>query len=269
MKESKVIIASISSDIGNALGRYWKEQGRQVYGTYRKKNLQTEELEKKYRIPLVQCDFLDKTSIEDACLNLRKLCLQWDVLVIAPGTLEPIGKFEEINFDEWENCLKINFINCMRMLHLLLPYRACKVKQNMPCVLFFAGGGTNDAPVEHSSYILSKIALIKSCELLDAEIPDVKFMIVGPGWVKTKIHQESLRKGQGISYNRTKVQFEKGSFIPMEKVVACFDWLIKSSSRGISGRNFSVVFDSWGTRTLEQELEKDLNMYKLRRYRND
>ena len=34
------------------------------------------------------------------------------------------------------------------------------------------------------------------CELLDAEVPDVKFVILGPGWVRTKIHDAVLQAGK-------------------------------------------------------------------------
>ena len=55
----------------------------------------------------------------------------------------------------------------------------------------------------------------------------------------------------------------------MEKIYECIRWL-ESKGRSISGgRNFSVVHDIWGNEELARELEKDINMYKLRRNRNN
>ena len=178
-----------------------------------------------------------------------------------------MGLFENVDFKAWEEGIKINFLNCMNVLHLLLPFRN-KKHEIKPKVLFFAGGGTNNAPKEYSSYTLSKIALIKSCELLDAEIPDTTFSIVGPGWVNTKIHDIILAKNEGEAYERTKKHFKENDFISMEQVISCFDWLINTKSTGISGRNISISSDKCGTKSLEKALEEDENMYKLRRHKN-
>ena len=44
--------------------------------------------------------------------------------------------------------------------------------------------------------------------------------------------------------------------------------LDSSEKKVTSGRNFSVVHDSWGKEVLEAELKKNLDMYKLRRKGN-
>jgi len=126
--------------------------------------------------------------------------------------------------------------------------------------------------VNYSAYTISKIALIKMCELLDAEIPDTNFVILGPGWVKTKIHQATLDAGgqkAGANYQKTITKLAGDECTPMDKVVACCDWLLGAERKAVSGRNFSLVFDKWGSAALTEELLKDPNMYKLRRHKND
>ena len=109
------------------------------------------------------------------------------------------------------------------------------------------------------------------CELLDAEVPDTSFVIVGPGWVKTKIHQATLDAGlkAGANYEKTKAKLAGDECTPMEKVLDCCDWIIKADRSIISGRNFSVVFDKWEDPALMKKLAEDPDMYKLRRHRND
>ena len=108
-------------------------------------------------------------------------------------------------------------------------------------------------------------------ELLAAEIPDVKFVIVGPGWVKTKIHNSILnaRDRAGPNYERTLEKLRRDEFTPMEKVVECCNILINGSKDLLTGRNFSVVFDNWGSSELDVLLVKYPDMYKLRRFGND
>jgi len=55
----------------------------------------------------------------------------------------------------------------------------------------------------------------------------------------------------------------------MEQVLDCCDWLANAPQELISGRNFSVVFDDWGTEELEKRLAEESDMYKLRRCGND
>ena len=90
--------------------------------------------------------------------------------------------------------------NQMRLTHKLIN-GLTSLPAHAASVIFFAGGGTNNAVLGYSAYVLSKIALIKMCELLDAEIAQVKFTIVGPGWINTKIHNETLMAGEQENNN--------------------------------------------------------------------
>lgn len=262
------IIVSISSDIGTALAQRWLAQGWTVFGTYRTRSTATAQLEA-IGAKLVACDMADNEALEASCTELRHLCLAWDVLVIAAGTTEPIGPFADTDFDTWARSIEINFTSQMHLTHRLLPSRKTQLPVE-PCVIYFAGGGTNSATTNYSAYTVSKIALIKMCELLDAEIPDVRFSILGPGWVNTKIHEETLRAGLNAGENlvRTQQKFARGEFTQMKDVLDCCDWLIASSRREIGGRNFSVANDPWGSSRLRDALLSDSDMYKLRRKGN-
>ena len=188
-----VVIVSASSDIGIAMCRRWLARGWCVVGTYRTRSEALEELEEN-GLDLVKCDLGDPASVSGACRVLREEAGQWDILVVCAGLLDPIGAFASVDFDEWDASISVNFINTVRVVHEMLPARR-RGGDLGPCVLFFAGGGTNGATVNYSAYTISKIALIKMCELLDAEIEDTRFTIVGPGWVKTKIHEATLKAG--------------------------------------------------------------------------
>jgi len=268
-EDRSAIIISASSDIGTAMSQRWLARGWNVLGTYQTRSQAVDELEA-HGVKVVRCDLSDPQSVRDACSALRALCPAWDVLVMCPGTQNPVGAFVECNFDEWEESVRINFTSQMRIIHELLPSR--QVNSTLePCVLLFAGGGTNNAPVNYSAYTISKIALIKMCELLDAEVLDTRFVIVGPGWVKTKIHESTLKAGAraGTNYQRTIQKLASDECTPMDQVLDCCDWVVDAPRESVSGRNFSVAFDMWGTEELAQRLAEEPNMYKLRRYGND
>lgn len=265
----KAVIVSVSSDIGSCLAKRWRQRGMEVCGTYRTPSGLVDDLGK-CGVKILQCDVSDSSSLRDTCAILRRTFAPWDYLVLCAGTMEPVGAFAEGNFAQWEKSLEVNFTRQVQFVHELLPSRN-KQGGHSPVVLFFAGGGTNNATVNYSAYTVSKIALIKICELLDAEVPDTNFVIVGPGWVKTKIHQATLKAGPkaGANYQKTIFKLAGDECTPMEKVLDCCDWVIKADRRVVSGRNFSVVFDKWGSAPLTRKLLEDPHMYKLRRHGND
>ncbi|MES2121153.1 MAG: SDR family oxidoreductase [Chlamydiota bacterium] len=265
----KAIIVSATSGIGEELCKSWAKRGWQVFGTYRSHSSAAEKLEHEYGITLVPCDLASTISVQNACNQLKVICGEWDILVFAAGSLDPISPFETVDFEEWEESLQVNFTQQLRILHSLLPVR--NKKNQKSSVLFFAGGGTNNAVVNYSSYAISKIALIKMCEFLDAEISDTHFSIVGPGWVKTKIHESTLKAGReraGINFDTTRDRLEGTDWVLMDRVVECCTWIVTTASNGVKGRNFSVAHDHFGTRELEKALENDPDMYKLRRNKN-
>ena len=267
--ERKAVVISSSSDIGAAMCRRWVDGGWQVFGTYRTESDVVSNL-KSLGVEQVYCDLSDDNSVEKACGEIKTAVSSWDVLVLCPGSQDPVGSFQDCDFDKWATSISVNFISQMRIVHDLLPYRNPDSK-NGACVLFFAGGGTNNATVNYSAYTISKIALIKMCELLDAEVPEVRFTIVGPGWVKTKIHEATLtaKDRAGDNYEKTVSKLSGEECTPMVDVLDCCDWLIDSPREVMGGRNFSVVFDEWGSDYLAQILRKETNMYKLRRFGND
>lgn len=267
-KSKSVIIISASSDIGVALCNHCLNKGWQVSGTYRTESEQTCKL-KRDGVNLIPCDVSKPASIRDICQVFKKFCPPWDILIFCTGTQEPVGLFIDCDFQEWKKSVEINFLSQMQILHELLPSRNVR-ETNSPLVLFFAGAGTNNAPPNYSAYIISKIALIKMCELLDTEIPDTRFVIVGPGWVKTKIHNATIKAGSraGDNYKRTIEKLANGDCTSMDKVLEFCDWAINSPRELVSGRNFSLVYDPWKSDRLKEKLLNTSDMYKLRRAGN-
>lgn len=264
-KGRSVIIVGALSSIGQALSREWAENGWQVYGTYYKNKKQSEKF-KDSKTSLVYCDLSNDLSVESACLELKKLCPVWDALVLCPASLEPIGLFGDVNIDHWKNSVELNFVNQIKIVHLLLPSRRKDVSLG-PCVIFFSGGGINEVTTNYSAYTISKIATIKMAEILDMEVPDTRFVSLGPGWVDTKIHKQTIKAGSkaGQNYERTIKKIKSNDFTPMNLIIECCNWIINSPKKVISGRNINIVYDDWRNSRFSKQLIKDHNLLKLRK----
>jgi len=258
------IIFSITSDIGFAIAQDWIKKGYRIAGTYRTGSKKINYL-KKRGVKLFKCKIDDYKNVNITSKKISKL-FKWDILMPCSATQNPVGLFVDNDFAKWKQSINLNLISQAQIIHNLLPF-----KKKNSTVINWAGGGVNNAVDRYSAYTTSKIALIKLTELLNSEINDVKFVILGPGWVKTKIHKETLRSklNAGKNYKKTKMMLQSNKCNDIQNVIDCVNVIITKTKKAVGGRNISVVFDKWKTKKLYKKLSKDENSYKLRRYRND
>lgn len=265
--QETVFILGISSDIGMALAERYLKEGYFVVGTYRNKVNFPPTVGQVHLLP---CDIGSPDSINQAVAAYARLGKPWEIFISAVGTEEPIGQFFDCDFNAWEQSVMVNSTAQLRALHALYSQRR---RGRVAQVVFFAGGGTNNAFANYSAYCVSKIVLIKMCELLADESPDLNVFILGPGFVRTKIHQQTLnnRMAAGSNYDKTL------AFLTAETpgtshddIYRCVNWCVAQGREIAGGRNFSIVHDPWrepGERLVDQ-LRTDVNKFKLRRHRN-
>jgi len=257
-----IIILGINADIGTNLANFFINDGYKVIGTYRKKKPKNIA-----KAEVFKCDITKKKDIKKFILALKQKKIKWDIIFSSVGTSEPISKFFDINFDNWRQSIDVNFISQLEVIHFLYELKS----NNKNSIIFMAGGGTNNPFTNYSAYCVSKIALIKMCELIDDEYKNLNVFIIGPGFTKTKTHLETIRAGKkaGINFLRVK-KFHKSSEqgTSFKKIYECILWGIKEGRKVVGGRNFSVVHDEWGSSRLKLKLLNDKDKYKLRRFKN-
>ncbi len=262
-----VFIGSITSDIGTALARMFSEDGWDVIGTYRNSSNLTEI--KNYSKFLFYCDLSDPKTTSEVSKEFSDKGLSWDLFISCFGTQKPIGPFFKTDFDAWSDSIHVNAIEQLRLLHSLYNFR-----RGSATVIFFAGGGTNNAVKNYSAYTASKIMLIKMTELIDFENEDINISIIGPGWTRSKMHNETLETDRnlvGKNWETTKNFMESGAGTPMEDIYGCIRFILRNPEE-TTGRNFSVVHDDWRKEHknyLLEALGSNYDMYKIRRFMND
>ncbi|MCX5805045.1 MAG: SDR family oxidoreductase [Proteobacteria bacterium] len=264
-----VFILGASSDIGKALVEYYVDDGYNVFGTYRNidhvKHLFTRD-----HIHLFPCDISKKQEVATMTMQYQAFLKPWEIFISCIGNMEPIGSFFKSDFDMWEASAISNTTAQLRVLHSFYPLRETSRMSN---IVFFAGGGTNGPFRNYSAYCASKIFLIKMCELLDDENPDLNIFIIGPGWVRTKIHEQTINNPSGAQENYEKTLSFLSSTQQETSVREIYDfvnWCIQQGKETVGGRNFSIVHDAWrnGGKELICKLRDDYNAFKLRRFRN-
>jgi NAD(P)-dependent dehydrogenase (short-subunit alcohol dehydrogenase family) len=263
-----VFILSVSSDIGEQLALDYLRRGWSVAGTFR--TSLPESLREHERFSGLRCDAVSSECGALISEFMRARAIRWDIFISCIGQLAPVGPFFECDFESWAHSVETNGVAQLRALHAAHPFRQ---KARVCHVVFFAGGGTNNPFRHYSAYCLGKIALIKMCELLDDENPDLNVFIVGTGWVRTKIHEQTLAAGPlaGDSYAKTRSfldQKEPGT--DHREIAAMIRWGIEQGRAVAGGRNFSVVHDPWAEAgsDLAAALLADSDKFKLRRHGN-
>lgn len=263
LKNKKIVIISISSDFGHSISSYYLKFNK-IIGTYRKTNNNLKSISNNNNLILKKVNLTSNNSIINFCNYILKYHNDWSHVIFCNGDLNPIQRFTKVSFGNWNNSLQINFVSILNILNLILKNNKKKRK-----ILFFAGGGTNNAVKYYSSYTLSKILLIKFTELLDFEEKKIDVCILGPGWINTKIHQPTLRSRIKNFKNKelAKRICKKDNKNDLNKLNLCVDWIFRYSSK-VSGRNISLKFDKWSSQNFLRRLNKNKNLYKLRRYKN-
>jgi NAD(P)-dependent dehydrogenase (short-subunit alcohol dehydrogenase family) len=176
----------------------------------------------------------------------------WDLVICMLGRVAPVGFWAEIN---WEDTLFSNLTLPIRLLRIVWSKRNPGAS-----VCFFAGANPNKPMENYSAYSVGKMALLKACEHLDLESPDVKFFALAPGVVLTKIHQATIQAG--IKNERLQRAQREGG-VPVERIYACLKWCIAQPKEVIGGRNICVS-DKWDN-LLAHRLMENQNLFKLRR----
>lgn len=264
-KRRTAFILAASADIGLELSERLIADGWHVVGTARKSD-RLEAIRQRPEFTFLPCDLSDRDSMRSLISAYSELGHPWDLFISTAGTMAPIGSFFDLDFDQWELSFTINATAQLRVLHGIWPYRR---QDAIVDVMLMAGGGTNNPFTNYSAYCASKITLIKMCELLDDEEPGLNIFILGPGFVQTRIHQETLRakSNAGDGYAKT-LEFLETPGTSLHDIYGHMSWCMAQGRETCGGRNFSTVHDPWrdNGQSLGRRLRGDPDAFRLRRF---
>jgi NAD(P)-dependent dehydrogenase (short-subunit alcohol dehydrogenase family) len=188
-------------------------------------------------------------------------------LVNCAGVYGPIGKTHEVSMEEFSSAVQINFLGTVYMCHEFVPLLK---SSNRKKIVNYSGGGAATPFPNFSAYATSKIAVVRFTENLSRELVDGGFDIncVAPGFVVTRLHQDTLRAGPEAAtqpfFENTKKQIEGGGVSP-EKAAKLTLFLLSSASDGITGKFISAPWDPWQDKAFQERLRVDQDFATLRR----
>lgn len=184
-------------------------------------------------------------------------------LATAAGILGPIGALETLPAADLVEAIAINLLGTMLALRFALPrIRATGGR----AVTFSGGGGTSPLP-RYDAYAASKAGVVRLTENVAAG-DEVEINAVAPGFVVTRMHDQTLRAGPDAAgqsyYARTEEQVRAGGF-PASEAAELVAFLLGPGAAGITGRLISAQWDPWRDEAFRERLRGDSDLAKLRR----
>ena len=184
-------------------------------------------------------------------------------LVTAAGILGPIGALDTLPAADLIETITVNLVGTMLALRFALPrLRAAGGR----AVTFSGGGGTSPLP-RYDAYAASKAGVVRLTENL-ATSGEIEINAVAPGFVATRMHDETLRAGPDAAgqsyYQRTQEQVRAGGF-PASEAAELVAFLLGPHAAGITGRLISAQWDPWREEEFRERLRTDSDLAKLRR----
>ena len=183
MNDKTIWITGASTGIGRALAIKFAKNGWNVAASARRENLlkELEELSQDiYSFPL---DVTDKEKCKEVFKKIEDKFKTIDISFFSTGTWDP-GKEKEIDVDQIENVLKVNFFGTLNCIKSVEKYYRNKKSGHISIVSSIAGyrGLPNS-----TGYGPSKSALNNLAESLffDFKRYGVRVSLISPGFIKT------------------------------------------------------------------------------------
>lgn len=188
-----------------------------------------------------------------------------DGLVNCAGVLGPIGRIDDIDMEMFVEAIRINLLGTAFMCHYFVPL----MRNRDARIVNYSGGGATESLPNYSAYAASKAAVVRLTENLSKELSiwNIAVNAIAPGFVVTRLHQETLKAGEkaGPLYLKsTKDQIGKGG-VPPEKAAELTVFLLSEESRGITGKLISAPWDPWQESSFQERLRKEEHLATLRR----
>jgi NAD(P)-dependent dehydrogenase (short-subunit alcohol dehydrogenase family) len=192
---------------------------------------------------------------------------QIHILVNNAGIYGPKGKIEDVDWDEWEQAIRINLLGSILVARSMLPH--FREHHYGKIIQLSGGGATNPLPFI-SAYAASKAGVVRFMETLAEETraDHIDINSIAPGALNTRLLDEVLDAGPekvGKAFYQRAIEQKEGGGTPLNKSADLAVFLASPASDGITGKLISAVWDPWRNFSEHQQDIAKSDIYTLRR----
>lgn len=183
-----ILITGATRGIGRAISDKLLSEGHTIYGIYKESSTQADELTSKHgeKFKPVQADLAKSDDIRRLLEQLKDV--QLDGIVNNAGIVY-LTKWDELNFDEWDETLAVNLTAPLKLVHGL----RANLKDGSAVVNIASVDGFC-AAFDTVAYAASKAGLISLTKSLAAILGsrNIRVNAVAPGWVETAMTADTM-----------------------------------------------------------------------------
>lgn len=270
LKNKTILITGGSQGIGFAIAEQCAQEGARLILISRHKKDLMQAINKlstlsKSTHTYHALDVSDASQVKKLALKLKKEKLALHGLVNCAAIQGPIGKSRDIEARSFERTVAINLLGTINTCLYISPLFARSTRGK---IVNLSGGGATSPFPNYSTYAVSKVGVVRFTENIALEYPKLDANTVAPGFVVTRMHDETIRAGRkraGEEYlERTKMEIQKGGTSP-HKASELTVFLLSKASDGITGKLISAPWDPWDTLAFQKKLKAERNFGTLRR----
>lgn len=218
-------------------------------------------------VEALAADVASRAACEAVASRAAEALPDLAVLVNNAGVYGPMGPIETLDWDAWEDALRINLFGTVAMCRAVIPLLR---KRGFGKIINLSGGGATAPLPFMSAYAASKAAVVRLSETFAHELREARIDVnaIAPGALNTRLLEQVLAAGPekvgADFYARSLKQRDEGG-APLDKGAELALFLASAESDGISGRLLSAVWDDYRALPAQREALDASDVYTLRR----
>lgn len=192
-------------------------------------------------------DLGDPALVEELATKVKATLPRLDVLVNNAAIHGPMGPLWENDFSMWRQAIQVNLLAPAALCRAFVPWMR---EIGGGSIINLSGGGATGPRANFSAYATAKAGLVRFSETLaeEARLSGIRVNCIAPGAMKTAMLGEVLEQGAGAAGEKeftvaNKIFREGGA--SMDRVADLALFLASESSKGITGKLISAVWDDW------------------------
>lgn len=224
-----ILVTGGTRGIGRAITEKLLAEGHKVYVVYKESAEQANKLVEKYgdKVAILQANLANGEQIKQLIEQLKDA--QLDGIVNNAGIVY-LTKWDELNFDEWDETLAVNLTAPVKLIHGLRN----NLKDGATVVNIASVDGFC-AAFDTVAYAASKAALISVTRSLAAILGSrgIRVNAIAPGWVETEMTADTMP-------DESKELTPLGRNAKPEEVANVASFLLSDQSSFVSGTTITV-----------------------------
>jgi NAD(P)-dependent dehydrogenase (short-subunit alcohol dehydrogenase family) len=190
-----------------------------------------------------------------------------DVLVNNAGVYGPMGRIDEVDWQDWVDAISINLLGTVYPSRAVLAHY---LERGRGKIINISGGGATNPLPGISAYAAAKAAVVRFTETMALEVRGhgIDINAIAPGLLATRLTDQLLEAGPakvGQAFFERISNSVKGGGTPLAVPAKLCVWLASAASDGVTGKLIAAVWDPY--ESFPQHLAElgGTDIYTLRR----